>query len=222
VLIALVSFLLASVLIVLLPGPDTLVVVRGLVRGGRSGGASTAAGVLCGLVVWVTATSLGLSALLQASRIGYDALKVAGACYLIWIGVRSLLSVRRPADGTAGDEVAATVGAEGDGPMAPASPRLGGSGFAAGFLTDILNPKVGVFFVSFLPGFVPAGDHAVGWTMLGFGALFTILTAAYFLGMIAMSGTIATWMASPRIRRRLDAMTGLVLVGFGVRLAIET
>jgi threonine/homoserine/homoserine lactone efflux protein len=106
--------------------------------------------------------------------------------------------------------------------MAPASPRLGGSGFVAGFLTDILNPKVGVFFVSFLPGFVPADDHAVGWTMLGFGALFTVLTAAYFLGMIAMSGTIATWMASPRIRRRLDAMTGLVLVGFGVRLAIET
>jgi threonine/homoserine/homoserine lactone efflux protein len=216
VLIALASFLLASVLIVLLPGPDTLVVVRGLVRGGRSGGVSTAAGVLCGLVVWVTATSLGLSALLQASEVGYDVLKAAGACYLVWIGARSLLSVwRGPGD-------AAALAIEGDGPMAPAPARLGGSGFVAGFLTDILNPKVGVFFVSFLPGFVPAGDHAVGWTMLGFGAVFTMLTALYFLGMVAMSGTIATWMASPRIRRRLDAMTGLVLVGFGVRLAIET
>jgi threonine/homoserine/homoserine lactone efflux protein len=216
VLVALISFTLASVLIVLLPGPDSLVVVRGLVRGGRRGGATTAAGVLCGLVVWVAATSLGLSALLRASEIGYDALKVAGACYLIWIGIRSLLSVRRT-----GEELAA-VEVEGDGPMAPARPRLGGSGFAAGFLTDILNPKVGVFFVSFLPGFVPHGDHAVGLTTLAFGAFFTILTALYFLGLIALSGTIAAWMASPRIRRRLDAMTGLVLVGFGVKLATET
>jgi threonine/homoserine/homoserine lactone efflux protein len=210
VLLALASFTVASVLIVLLPGPDSLVVVRGLVRNGRRGGASTAAGVLCGLVVWVTATSLGLSALLQASEVGYDVLKVAGACYLLWIGARSLLSVRRTPD---------EVAAEGDGPMAPA-PMLGGSGFFAGLLTDILNPKVGVFFVSFLPGFVPHGQ-SVGWTTLGFGALFTVLTALYFLGLIALSGTVSAWMSAPRIRRRLDTLTGLVLVGFGLRLAIE-
>lgn len=215
-LVALISFTLASVLIVLLPGPDSLVVVRGLVRGGRRGGAATAAGVLCGLVVWVAAASLGLSALLQASRVGYDGLKIAGACYLTWIGVRSLLSVRR----TPAEEAAVAI--EGDGPMAPARARLGGTGFVAGFLTDILNPKVGVFFVSFLPGFVPSGDHAVGLTTLGFGALFTVLTALYFLGLIAISGTVSSWMATPRIRRRLDAATGLVLVGFGLRLATET
>jgi threonine/homoserine/homoserine lactone efflux protein len=213
VLIALASFTLASVLVVLLPGPDSLVVVRGLVRGGRRGGAATASGVLCGLVVWVGAASLGLSALLEASRLGYDALKVAGACYLLWIGARSLLSVRRSA--------APDGGATG-GVREPAASRLRGSGFVAGFLTDILNPKVGVFFVSFLPGFVPAGDHAVGWTTLGFGALFAVLTAAYFLALIALSGTVATWMGTPAIRRRLDALTGLVLVAFGLRLATET
>jgi threonine/homoserine/homoserine lactone efflux protein len=211
VLVALASFTVASVLIVLLPGPDSLVVVRGLVRNGRRGGASTAAGVLCGLVVWVAATSLGLSALLQASKAGYDVLKVAGACYLLWIGTRSLLSARR---------TQAEVAAEGDGPIAPA-PMLGGSGFLAGLLTDILNPKVGVFFVSFLPGFVPAG-HSVGWTTLGFGALFTVLTALYFLGLIALSGKVSAWMNAPRIRRRLDIVTGLVIVGFGLRLATET
>jgi len=211
VLVALASFTLASVLIVLLPGPDSLVVVRGLVRGGRRGGAATAAGVLCGLVVWVTATALGLSALLQASEIGYDVLKVAGACYLTWIGVRSLLTVRRRAD----DVVTA-----GDGPMAPA-PLLGGSGFFAGFLTDLLNPKVGVFFVSFLPGFVPDSGWSVGWTTLALGAWYTVLTALYFVGLIALSGTVAGWMRSPGIRRRLDTLTGLVLVGFGVRLATE-
>jgi threonine/homoserine/homoserine lactone efflux protein len=210
VLVAFVSFTVASVLIVLLPGPDSLVVVRGLVRGGRRGGATTAAGVLCGLVVWVAATALGLSALLQASEVGYEVLKVVGACYLVWIGTRSLLSVRRPV---------AEVAIEGDGPMGPGR-LLGGSGFSAGFLTDLLNPKVGVFFVSFLPGFVPQG-FPVGWTTLALGTWYAVLTLLYFLGLIALSGTVSGWMRSPRVRRRLDAVTGVVIVAFGLRLAAE-
>ena len=210
-LVVFVSFTLASVLIALLPGPDSLVVVRGLVRGGRRRGTATAAGVLCGLVVWVAATALGLSALLQASEVGYDALKVAGACYLVWIGVRSLLAIRTHT---------AEIDTEDGGPTSPA-PLFGGSGFVAGFVTDILNPKVGVFFVSFLPGFVPAG-YAVGWTTFALGAWFAVLTALYFLGLIALSGTVSTWMRSPRIRRRLDALTGVVILGFGIRLATES
>lgn len=210
-LVAFVSFTLASVLVVLLPGPDSLVVVRGLVRGGRPGGARTAAGVLGGLVVWIAATALGLSALLQASEVGYAVLKVVGACYLVWIGVRSLLSVRR---------TSAQVATAGDGPMAPA-PMLGGSGFSAGFLTDLLNPKVGVFFVSFLPGFVPDG-YSVGWTTLALGTWYAVLTALYFVGLIVLSSTVSAWMGAPRIRRRLDALTGLVLVAFGLRLATES
>lgn len=210
-LVELASFTLASVLIVLLPGPDSLVVVRGLVRGGRRGGSMTAVGVLCGLVVWVAATALGLSALLRASEVGYEALKIAGACYLVWIGVRSLLSVRRSTD---------EVAAAGDGPMAPA-PVLGGSGFVAGFVTDLLNPKVGVFFVSFLPAFVPDG-YPVGWTTFALGTWYAVLSALYFLLLIALSGTVSAWMRSPRIRRRLDALTGVVLLGFGIRLATES
>jgi threonine/homoserine/homoserine lactone efflux protein len=204
VLVPLLSFTVASVLIVLLPGPDSLVVVRGLVRGGRRGGVLTAAGVLCGLLVWVTATALGVSALLRASEVGYDVLKVVGACYLLWLGVRSLLSVRRTTEEPAPDHRIEAMR----------------SGFWAGFLTDILNPKVGVFFVSFLPGFVPAG-HPVGWVTLGFGLWYAVLTAVYFAALVAVSSTVATWMATARIRRRLDALTGLVLVGFGLRLATE-
>jgi threonine/homoserine/homoserine lactone efflux protein len=204
VLVAFLSFTVASVLIVLLPGPDSLVVVRGLVRGGRRGGVLTAAGVLCGLLVWVTATALGVSALIRASEIGYDVLKVVGACYLVWLGVRSLLSVRR------------TTGAA----MPVEAIEAMRSGFWAGFLTDILNPKVGVFFVSFLPGFVPTGQ-SVGWITLGFGLWFAALTAVYFAALVAISTTVATWMSTARIRRRLDALTGLVLVGFGLRLATE-
>ena len=131
-LVTLVSFTVAALLIVLLPGPDSLVVVRGLVRGGRRGGALTAARVLAGLVVWVAPASLGLSALLQSSEIGYDTFRIAGAGYLLWIGAQSLRSIRH-----------------------------------------------------------------------------------------AASGTVAKWMQTPRVRGRLDALSGLVLVDFGVRLAIE-
>jgi threonine/homoserine/homoserine lactone efflux protein len=211
VLVAFASFTVASVLIVLLPGPDSLVVVRGLVRGGRQGGAATAAGVLCGLVVWVAATSLGLSALLRASEVGYDALKIAGACYLLWIGTRSLMSVRHRA---------VEVETVREGPRS-ATALPGRSGFVGGVVTDLLNPKVGVFFVSFLPGFVPHG-YAVGWTTFALGMWFAVLTALYFLGLIALSATVSTWMRSPRIRRRLDTVTGLVIVGFGIRLATES
>jgi threonine/homoserine/homoserine lactone efflux protein len=211
VLMNVMSFAAAAVIVVLLPGPDTLVVVRGMVRGGTKGGVLTALGVLCGLTVWVAAAAFGLAALLRASEVGYEALKIAGACYLVWLGVQSLRSLRRSASELEGP------------PTGPDTTRLGllQPGFMSGFLTDILNPKVGVFFVSFLPGFVPAG-YPVGWTTLALGGLFIVLTACYCAGLVAASGTIANWMQTPRIRRRLDTLTGLVLVGFGVRLATES
>lgn len=204
----------AATLIVLLPGPDSLVVLRGLVRGGRAGGVRTAAGVLCGLAVWAVSASLGLSSLLRTSEIGYDVLRVLGAAYLLWLGVQSLRSLtRRRAGDVAADDAAADD-------ERTSRPKLGRSGFAAGFLTDVLNPKVGVFFVSFLPGFVPR-DYPVGATTLALGALYLLLTAVYFAGLITLSGTVTKWMSTPRVRRRLDTLTGVVLIGFGVRLASE-
>lgn len=209
-LVAVSTFALAAALIVLLPGPDTLVMIRGLVRGGRTRGVSTAAGILCGLAVWVSAAALGLSALVQASTVGYDVLRIAGAVYLIWLGVQSLLLRRdraRKADGTA--------------PAAESRPRgLIGSGFGAGLLTDLLNPKVGVFFVSFLPGFVPAGA-SVGGTTLLLGAIYIAETAVYCALLVLLAGRVTAWMDAPRTRRRLDALTGSVLIAFGIRLALE-
>lgn len=201
-----VSFTVAAVLLVVLPGPDTLVVVRGLVRGGARGGVLTSVGVLCGLAVWVFAAALGLSALLQTSEIGYEVLKIVGGCYLVWMGVQSLRSLRRTAAELAAPD--------------PGRPAFARPAFASGFLTDILNPKVGVFFISFLPGFIPEG-YPVGWMTLEFGAIYIALTALYCAGLIAASGAITGWMQAPRIRKRLDTLTGLVLVGFGVRLATE-
>jgi threonine/homoserine/homoserine lactone efflux protein len=206
---ALASFAIPCLLLVLLPGPDSLVVLRGLVRGGRRGGTLTALGVLCGVLVWVAAAALGLSALLHASEVGYGVLKLVGACYLTWVGVRSLRSLWQRSEDVTPHEAPS------------AAPRGGRSAFLSGFLTDLLNPKVGVTFVTFLPGFVPEG-HSVAWTSLALGAEFAAFTALYFAVLITASGTISTWMKTPRIRRRLDALTGVVLVGFGVRLATES
>jgi threonine/homoserine/homoserine lactone efflux protein len=210
VLVSLATFAVAAALIVLLPGPDTLVMIRSLVHGGRRRGVATAAGVLCGLAIWVSAASFGLSALLRASRVGYDVLRFAGAAYLIWLGVQSLVLRRSRMQPSAPAGQAGRPGRGG----------LLGTGFGAGLLTDLLNPKVGVFFVSFLPGFVPHG-YAVGPVTALLGVVFIAETALYLLVLIWLASRVTAWMHRPRTRRRLDAATGAVLIGFGVRLALE-
>jgi threonine/homoserine/homoserine lactone efflux protein len=203
-LVAVATFTVAAILIVLLPGPDTLVVLRNLMAGGRRVAARTACGVLTGLVVWVVAASLGLSALLTASHDGYLALRIAGAVYLGWMG---LVTLRARPHGA---------------PGATAEPRRGliGSGFSAGVATDLLNPKVGVFFMSFLPGFIPS-DEPVGLMSLLLGAIFIVLTAAYFVLLLGLSGPVMHWLSDGPVRRWVDRVTGLVLIAFGVRLAVE-
>jgi threonine/homoserine/homoserine lactone efflux protein len=200
---AILAFSLAAALVVLLPGPDTLVVVRALLRGGAAEAVRTVAGVLTGLAVWVLAAALGLSALLRASHAGYDVLRVVGAGYLVWLGVQSLRSVIHKA------------------PEPELRGGVVGTGYLAGLVTNLLNPKVGVFFVTFLPGFVPHG-YPVGPTSLLLGAVFLALTVGYFLLLLAFATRLVRWMSTPRIRRRLDALTGTVLLGFGARLAAES
>ena len=201
-LLTLLAFVGAATLIVLLPGPDTLVVVRSILRGGRRQGTLTALGNLCGLTMWVVAAALGLAAVLEASEVGYAVLRIVGACYLVFLGVQAWRTrghVEQPAVGGRG---------------------LLGTGFRAGVLTNLLNPKVGVFFVTFLPGFVPEGSSVLLVTLL-FGAIFIALTAAYWVLLLGLAGRVTGWMGTPRIRRRLDTATAAVLVGFGVRLATE-
>ena len=198
-LVALSAFTLAAVLVIVMPGPDTLIVVRSILRGGRRRGVATAIGVLTGLAVWAGAAALGISALLRASHVGYDLLRIAGAAYLIWLGVQTIRShgkVRAPARG------------------------ITGTGFPAGLVSNLLNPKVGVFFVTFLPAFVPPGARA-GPTSLIFGAEFVVLTGVYFALLLALATRVTRWMNTPRIKRRVEAVTGTVLVAFGVRLVVE-
>ena len=206
---ALVTFTFAAGLIVVLPGPDTLVVLRNLLRHGRRRAVLTVAGVLTGLTVWVAAAALGLAAVLRASNDAYAALRIAGAAYLLWLGIQSLRARRS----------AIPIPLELDRPTRTRRGLLG-TGYGAGLATDLLNPKVGVFFVTFLPGFIPRGQ-SVGATSMLLGAVFIVETALYFTALLVLAGRITAWIHNPRIQRRLDRATGLVLIGFGVRLAVE-
>jgi threonine/homoserine/homoserine lactone efflux protein len=206
VLVDVATFTVASVLIVLLPGPDTLIVVRNLMTGGRRAAVRASLGVMTGLVVWVVAAALGLSALLTASHDAYLGLRVAGALYLGWMGFVTLRA--RPHKGQAGE---------------PARGRRGGlvgTGFTSGLLTDLLNPKVGVFFMTFLPGFIPT-NAPVAATSLLLGGIFVGLTAGYYVALLALSGPVTRWLSDGPVRRWVDRVTGLVLIGFGLRLAVE-
>jgi threonine/homoserine/homoserine lactone efflux protein len=197
-LVSLVTFSLAAMLVVLLPGPDTLVVVRNLVRGGRPVAARTLLGVLSGLTVSVITAVLGLSAVLRASHDAYVGLRIVGAAYLIYLGVKSLRS-------RADKELS--------------SRRLLGTGYSAGLLTDLLNPKVGVFFVTVLPGFVPRGYSVPSMSLL-LGAIFVILTGAYFVVLLIASRSVTRWLTESRLRKRIDRCAGVVLIGFGLRVAL--
>lgn len=203
-LVAVASFVLAAGLLVLLPGPDTLVIVRSIIRGGRRRGVATVVGIQCGIVIWITAATLGLAALLRASDVAYTALRAVGACYLIWLGVQSFRS-------RGVDLVADAPGARVD---------LSGTGFRAGLLSNVFNPKVGVFFVTFLPGFVPHG-YPVTPTLLLFGAIFVVLNLGYQVPLVMLATKVTELFSRGRLRRRLELVTGTVLVGFGIRLATE-
>lgn len=198
-----VAFSAAAALIVLIPGPDTLVVLRSIVLRGRRQAALTALGVLTGLLVWMVAAALGLTALLRASQDGYLILRLAGAAYLLYIGVQALRS--------------RVVGL----PVEAAPPRsLVGRGFRAGLMTDLLNPKVGVFFVTFFPAFIPR--HApVAPVTVGLGLIFVAETAVYFALMLLFVQRLTRWLSTERFRRRLNRATGVVLIGFGLRLAAQ-
>lgn len=208
---ALITFALASTLVTLLPGPDFMLVLRNAFRGGRRIGWCTAAGTTTGLALWAVAASLGLSSLVAASRVGYDALRLIGAAYLIWLGVTTLRS-RQPTviDGTEDQRP----------PEPPARPAGALRAYLNGVISDLCNPKVGVFFVAFLPAFIPPHGSVSEFSLL-FGLWNAVEVGAYFAVVVWLVSRGTTWLHHRRFRRRLEQVTGAVLIGFGIRLATE-
>jgi RhtB (resistance to homoserine/threonine) family protein len=203
--VALLTFLATATLLIVAPGPDTLLVTRNVFRRGRRGGLVTAAGTVTGLALWSVAAALGLSALLSASRVGYDVVRVAGGLYLVWLGIQSLRSHGMPLPADARTE---------------ATPMPMRRAYLSGVLSNLLNPKIGVFFVTFLPGFVPVGAP-VGATAALLGALFVVETGLWLVVLVWLVGRGTGWLRRSDVRRWLDRLTGVVLIGFGIRVAAE-
>jgi threonine/homoserine/homoserine lactone efflux protein len=238
---ALLGFALASTLVILAPGPDSMLVMRNTMRAGRRAGWVTACGTLSGLTIWALAGALGLSALLRVSHVGYDILRFCGAAYLIWLGVTSLAHLRRKttagpaaqASGSAPAEPAQASGSAAAEPAqasgsAPAAPGLTGAGTArqgraylTGLLSNLLNPKISVFFMAFLPAFVPAGASAAGFSLV-LGIWFIAETGLWLAVVAWLADRGVRWLRRPAVQRWMERVTGIVLIGFGLRLATES
>ena len=202
------AFLGISILVIATPGPDTAMTIRNALLGGRAGGIATALGVAVGQAIWALATSAGMVALLVASEPVFQTVKLAGATYLVYLGVQALIGALRP--GRTVDAMAAT-------PVQRLRPVRA---FRQGVISDLGNPKMAVFFSSLLPQFVPAGDTMLlGLVLLGL--VFCLMTLAWlvlYAVVIARAGDV---LRRPRVRRAVEGVTGAVLIALGLRLAAE-
>lgn len=205
---SLLLFVGAAVLVAMVPGPSTAVIIRQSIRSGRRAGFAAMLGNEAGVLLWGLAAVFGLSALLLASRIAYDVMRVAGALLLIWMGARALWEARRSHADMAEEEA--------DAPRVSAARQ-----FRLGLLTNAANPKAGVFAVSFLPQFVPHGAPVVP-TLLLFAVVWALIDLAWYSALIWLAGRAGRALGRPRVRRRLEQLSGVVLVGLGVRLVADS
>ncbi|MFG2338868.1 LysE family translocator [Streptomyces yangpuensis] len=204
-------------LLTLVPGPDMAIVTRRAVTRGRGDGLRTVAGIAVGLLVWGALTVAGLAALLAASAEVYLVVKIAGAAYLCLLGLRSLLRPgAEPSGGAADGAGEAGVGAAGVG--AAGVGAAAGGAWRTGLVANVLNPKIAVFYTGLLPALTPPGLRpAVGMALL---VLVHVLLTVVWLGTyVYVLSRARRFFARPRVRRGLDRVTGMVLIGFGVRVA---
>ncbi|WP_026411195.1 LysE family translocator [Actinomadura oligospora] len=217
----LVAFLGAAFLIAMVPGPSTVVIVQRAAREGRRAGMATVLGNETGVLAWGLAAALGLSALLVASRVAYDVLRIAGAAVLVWFGLRALWQSRRGAARTTADADtfpdAASDAASGD----VSAPTGVGRCYRQGVVTSFANPKAGVFAVSFLPQFVPDGV-SVPLALVALSMLWALVDLAWYTPIVWLAGGAGRVLRRPRVRRVLERVSGMVLLGFGLRLATDS
>lgn len=208
----LIAFLGACTLIAASPGPSTVLIIKQSLRSRRSG-FLTVLGNETGVFTWGVVAAFGLSALLTASEMAYDVMRVVGAVVLIGFGVQALRQARRmrgseeQGSGEQGDR-------EGDG-------KSGWASYRGGLLLNLANPKAAVFALSFLPQFVPAGAPHLP-TMIGLAALWAVYEVGYFSLYVWFVGRLKAVLSRTGVRRRLEQVSGGVLLLLGVRMALES
>lgn len=201
---AFLAFIAISLLIVVSPGPDMALVTRNALAHGPRGVLLTTIGIVVALALWVTASAVGVAALLKASATLFYALKLVGGGYLAYLGIRAWLASRqKPGDLLAGTKAA------------PA-----GSILRQGLISAGTNPKLGVFFVTFLPQFVDTGRPLLPQLLL-LGSVFALLGCTWLIVYGLLVARIRDFITAPRVRQWMERITGTVLIGLGVKLAFD-
>jgi threonine/homoserine/homoserine lactone efflux protein len=201
----LLAFIGIAALITITPGADMALVTRVALAQGKRAAWLTSCGIVSGLLVWGVASAAGISALLSASATLYTLLRLAGAAYLIVLGVQALIA-RAPAHGATAEA---------------SSPSLHGAGaYGRGLLNNLLNPKIGVFYTAFLPQFIAPGQP-VFLMSVALAAIHAVLGIIWLLCYATILTRVGDLFRRPRIRRAMEGITGVVLVGLGLRLATE-
>ena len=203
------AFFGVAVLVIVTPGPDTALTIRNALLGGWSAGMATAAGVVTGQAIWAFGTSVGIVGLLVTSEPLFVAVKLLGAGYLVFLGVQSIRAA-----------LARTLWRESFPGRVRRRDLSPCRAFHQGVVNDLGNPKMAAFFTSLLPQFVPSRDVSFA-TPMALGLVFCIMTLLWLMlyaGVVARLGEV---LHRPAIRRALEGLTGVVLVGLGIRLASE-
>jgi threonine/homoserine/homoserine lactone efflux protein len=202
------AWLAVAIVLIITPGPDTALIIRNARRAGARSASLSALGVGAGSAVWAAASVVGLAALLETSDAAFTVFKLAGAAYLVYLGLRTLAGTFRPARDDARDSPAA----------APAG-MSAWTGFVQGMLNNLLNPKAGAIFATVMPQFIEPGDSTSRLVLMvaGYDAIVIAWLCAYALvvSRARQSG------AGVRLRKGLERVTGTVMIGLGVRLALE-
>ena len=198
-------FLITCVLLIILPGPDTAIVTKNTIVNGQKGGFQTMIGSCVGLSIHTIATVAGLSAIIVKSALAFTVIKYVGAAYLCYLGMKTLLNMR--AKKVEINDI-------------PSIEAKGNSYFKQGLITNVTNPKVAVFFLTFLPQFLAAGNEPF-WPFLTMGIMYIVLTFIWFALYVFLLNKIRNFMKKPATQAVFEMLTGAVLIGFGLKLAFE-
>ncbi|CAL8970341.1 Homoserine/homoserine lactone efflux protein [Rhodoplanes serenus] len=210
---AIVAFSVAAALLTVTPGLDTALVLRtAAVEGGRPA-MRAGAGIVTGVLIWGLVAALGLGAVLAVSEIAYRLLTLAGAGYLIWLGGGMLWRALRP------PAAAVSAEAESDGEHGGRPGVSASAWFRRGLVTNLLNPKVGVFYVGLLPQFIPADMPVVAFGV-GLAAIHAAMGLAWFVVLTSVTRPLAGLLRRPAAVRAIEGLTGSLLVAVGLRLAL--
>lgn len=196
-----IPFLVAIFVLTITPGLDTTLIIRTASLETQSKSIQTAMGVSFGCIVWGAIVACGLGALLATSAVAFNILKWIGAMYLSWLGIKMLLNPRCTIEDNILDK------------------KQQRNWFLKGFLTNILNPKVGIFYISFLPQFIPKGGNVEFWVML-LVLTHVIIGLIWSFTLIKLMKPISQYLKQPRIVKNLDRLTGSIFILFAIKLAM--